>query len=163
MSVLRQVPHGLQVKETDMGVWDFIKDTGKELFGGGAAEAAEAPKTEAIEKEIKDLGLNADGLSVKVEGDKVVIAGNAVDAETKEKIVLAAGNVKGVAQVETTSDDDLAGAVFHTVEKGDTLSAVAKKTLGKASRYMEIFEANKPMLKDPDRIYPGQVLRIPRA
>jgi len=66
-----------------------------------------------------------------------------------------------VATVETDHDDDTRDAVFHTVVKGDTLSAIAKKTLGSANKYMAIFEANKPMLSHPDKIYPGQVLRIP--
>jgi nucleoid-associated protein YgaU len=48
------------------------------------------------------------------------------------------------------------------VKSGDTLSAIAKQFYGDAGRYSAIFEANKPMLKDPDEIYPGQVLRIPQ-
>ena len=80
----------------------------------------------------------------------------------KEKVILAVGNVEGVAEVETSHDDDTKGAIFHTVVRGDTLSAIAKKALGNANRYMEIFEANKPMLAHPDKIYPGQVLRIPQ-
>ena len=87
-----------------------------------------------------------------------MIKGDAVSKESREKVILGVGNVAGVSEVE---DDDADDAVFHTVEAGDNLSAVAKKTLGSANRYMEIFEANKPMLSDPDKIYPGQVLRIP--
>lgn len=143
-----------------MGLFNFVKNAGKSLFGG-KAEAAEAPTSESLQAELKDLGLNADGVEIKVEGDKVVVGGTAVDAATKEKIILAVGNVEGVAAVETTHDEDTAAAVFHTVAKGDTLSAIAKKTLGDANRYNEIFEANKPMLTHPDKIYPGQVLRIP--
>ena len=101
------------------------------------------------------------GVELKIYGDKVVVGGKAVDAETKEKIILAVGNVEGVGAVETTDDADTAEAVFHTVVKGDTLSAIAKKTLGNANLYNQIFEANKPMLTHPDKIYPGQVLRIP--
>ncbi len=143
-----------------MGVRSFVKGAGKKLFGGGAAEAAEVQQ-DALQKEIKDLGLDASGLDIKVEGDKVKVGGKAISPEMKEKVILAVGNVDGVAEVETTHDDDTAGAVFHTVVKGDTLSAIAKKTLGNANRYPEIFEANKPMLTHPDKIYPGQVLRIP--
>ena len=77
----------------------------------------------------------------------------------KEKIILAAGNIQGVATVEAESD--AAEPVFYTVKKGDTLSAIAQHTLGKASLYPSIFEANKPMLSHPDKIYPGQMLRIP--
>lgn len=105
--------------------------------------------------------MDASGVELKIDGDKVVVGGKAVDAETKEKIILAVGNVEGVGAVETTDDADTAEAVFHTVVKGDTLSAIAKKTLGNANLYNQIFEANKPMLTHPDKIYPGQVLRIP--
>ena len=143
-----------------MGLWNFVKDAGKSLFGS-KAEAAEAPKEDLLKAELKDLGLDASGVELKVEGDKVIVGGKAVDAETKEKIILAVGNVDGVAAVETEDDADTGDAVFHTVVKGDTLSAIAKKTLGNANRYPEIFEANKPMLTHPDKIYPGQVLRIP--
>jgi nucleoid-associated protein YgaU len=139
-----------------MGLWNFVKNA-----FGGKAEAAEAPKEEVLKAELKDLGLNTEGVELKVEGDKVVVSGKAVDAATKEKIILAVGNSNGVAAVETSEDADTAEAVFHTVAKGDTLSAIAKKTLGNANRYPEIFEANKPMLTHPDKIYPGQVLRIP--
>ena len=142
-----------------MGVWSFVKDAGKKLFGG-AAEAAEVPAEAALHKEIKDLGLDASGLDIKVEGDKVSVSGKAVSAEMKEKVILAVGNVEGVSTVHAEADG--AEPVFHTVVKGDTLSAIAKKTLGNANRYPEIFEANKPMLKHPDKIYPGQVLRIPQ-
>lgn len=143
-----------------MGVWNFMKGAGKKLFGS-SAEAAEPPKEEALKQEIKDLGLDAKGIDIAVVGDTVKVSGKAVSQEIKEKIILAVGNVEGVAEVH----DDVPGAepVFHTVKKGETLSAIAKATLGKASRYPEIFEANRPMLTHPDKIYPGQVLRIPQA
>lgn len=137
-----------------MGLWSFVKDSGKKLFGGGEEE----PQVEALQKEIADLGLDASGVEISVEGDTVRLEGAAASDELKEKIILAVGNVEGVATVEAEADT----AVFHTVEKGDTLSAIAKKTLGNANRYPEIFEANKPMLTHPDKIYPGQVLRIPQ-
>ena len=134
-----------------MGLFNFWKKSGKTI--------ADEPTAEALKKEVADLGLDAKGLDIAVEGEKVVIKGDAVSKETREKVILAVGNVAGVAEVE---DDDPEDAVFHTVEAGDNLSAIAKKTLGSANRYMEIFEANKPMLSDPDKIYPGQVLRIPQ-
>jgi nucleoid-associated protein YgaU len=143
-----------------MGVWDFVKGAGKSLFGG-SAEAAEVPPEQAIRKEMAEHGLDTSGLDIKVSGDTVSVTGTAASQEVKEKVILVAGNVEGVARVE----EDIAGEdpVLYTVKKGDTLSAIAKATLGKASRYQEIFEANKPMLKHPDKIYPGQVLRIPKA
>jgi nucleoid-associated protein YgaU len=141
-----------------MGLWSFVKDAGKSLFGS-KAEAATVPDAEALKQEVKDLGLNADAVEITVEGDKVVVKGDTLSAEDKEKVILAVGNVAGVAQVEAETTEE---PVFHTVAKGDTLSAIAKKTLGNANRYNEIFEANKPMLKHPDKIYPGQMLRIPK-
>lgn len=141
-----------------MGVWSFVKDAGKALFGG-KAEAATLPEPEALKAEIKDLGLDTTGLDIKVDGDKVTVEGKAVSPEMKEKVILAVGNVAGVASVE--AEDDGEEPKFHTVKKGENLSVIAKATLGDANRYMEIFEANKPMLQHPDKIYPGQMLRIP--
>jgi nucleoid-associated protein YgaU len=150
-----------------MGVWSFVKDAGSSLFGS-KAEAADVQTTtqvlaqvEALQKEIDKLGLDAKGVEVKVEGDTVKLAGSAATPEEQEKVILAVGNVAGVAKVEAEMP---AGAepVFYTVKKGDNLSAIAKATLGNANRYNEIFEANKPMLKHPDKIYPGQNLRIPQ-
>ncbi|MCP5086855.1 MAG: peptidoglycan-binding protein LysM [Rhodobacteraceae bacterium] len=138
-----------------MGLWSFVKDSGKSLFG--SAEAA--PAEEALVKEIEGLGLDATGLDISVDGDTVKVGGAAVSQEMKEKVILAVGNVEGVAAVEDSAGG--ADPIFHTVEKGDTLWAVSKKALGDGNRYNEIFEANKPMLSHPDKIYPGQVLRIP--
>ena len=142
-----------------MGFFDFVKDAGKSLFGSDDPEPNAA---EAIEKEVADLGLDGD-VKVEVAGDTVKIAGAAPTQEAREKLILAAGNVLGIAKVEEeiAVSDDAPEAVFHTVEKGDTLWAVSSKAYGDGSKYMAIFEANKPMLSDPDKIYPGQVLRIP--
>ena len=137
-----------------MGLFNFLKRAGKSLGLG----ADEAPTPEMLQKEVADLGLDAKGAEITVDGDKVTVSGGSLSAEEREKLILAVGNVEGVATVEAAEADT---AVFHAVEKGDTLSAIAKKTLGNANRYPEIFEANRPMLSHPDKIYPGQVLRIP--
>ncbi|MHC0054522.1 peptidoglycan-binding protein LysM [Actibacterium sp. D379-3] len=142
-----------------MGLWNFIKGSGKKLVG--AAEASEAPAEDVLKKEIEELGLDATGLDITVDGDTVKVSGEAASQEMKEKVILAVGNVEGVAAVEDEAGGD--EPVFHTVEKGDTLWAIASKTLGSGARYNEIFEANKPMLTHPDKIYPGQVLRIPQV
>ena len=148
-----------------MGLWNFAKTAGKALFGHSAS-AAEAPPADALHKEAKDLGLDTTGLNIAVNGDKVTVSGAAVSQEQKEKVILAVGNVAGVAQVEDTASaaDKPEGhePVFYTVVHGDTLSAIAQKTLGNANHYNVIFEANRPMLSSPDKIYPGQVLRIPQ-
>lgn len=150
-----------------MGLFDFVKAAGRMLGIGKTATAddkpAPTPTADDIRKEIESHGLKLDGMEVKVEGDKVIVSGAAADAETREKIIMAAGNISGVAQVQ---DDIRTPApapdpVFHTVVKGDTLWAIAKKHYGNGADYMRIFEANKPMLSHPDKIYVGQNLRIP--
>jgi nucleoid-associated protein YgaU len=146
------------MKEIIMGLWSFVKDAGSSLFGG-KAEAGTVADAEAVKADMEKMGLDTKGVDITVEGDKVKVEGKAVSPEMKEKIILAAGNIKGVASVEAESD--AADPVFYTVKKGDTLSAIAQHTLGKASAYHAIFEANKPMLSHPDKIYPGQMLRIP--
>lgn len=137
-----------------MGLWSFVKGAGKSLFGGDEAASADS-----LNKEVADLGIDTSGLDIQVEGEKVTVKGGEnLSAEEREKVILAVGNVEGVAEVEADLE---AEPTFHTVEKGDTLWAIAEKTLGNGARYKEIFEAKKPMLKDPDLIYPGQNLRIP--
>lgn len=162
-----------------MAIWDFVKDAGKSLFGS-EAEAQEAPaqpaqsdtdrKVAALKAELSALGLTGKDVHLKLRGDTVVISGKARDQETLEKLILAVGNIKGIARVELAEGagteapaPTAAAPVFHTVQKGETLSAIAQRYLGKASRYPEIFEANKPMLSHPDKIYPGQTLRIPQT
>lgn len=144
-----------------MGIWSFIKDAGKAIGIGGDDEA---PAPEDLKKEVESLGLDASGVEIETEGDKVKVSGKSLTQELREKIVLAVGNVAGVAEVEDNiePEEEAPVAVFHTVEKGDTLWAVSKKAYGNGAEYMKIFEANRPMLSDPDKIYPGQVLRIPQ-
>ena len=143
-----------------MGLFSFIKDVGESL---GLTES-ETPEAETLEQEIAKYGLEAEGLEIQVEGDTVKIAGAAASQEVREKIILAAGNVKGIGAVEeeiaVTSGE--AEPVFYTVQKGDTLWGISADQLGNGAKYEEIFEANKPMLSHPDKIYPGQVLRIPQ-
>lgn len=157
-----------------MGLFNFIKAAGRRLgIGGGDATQDEShpapppPPAEAIRAEIERMGLPAADVQVHVEGDRVRLSGTAPDPETREKLILAAGNVAGIGAVEEAiATAGPAGPatpepVFYTVQKGDTLSAIARKHYGDANKYMAIFEANRPMLTDPNRIYPGQVLRIP--
>lgn len=141
-----------------MGLWSFVKGAGKKVFGGGDEKEVTGA---ALQDELKELGLDAEGLDIQVDGDKVTVSGNAVSQEMKEKVILAVGNVEGVAAVEENISGGDGDGTFHTVEKGDTLWAISAKTLGNGARYEEIFEANKPMLTHPDKIYPGQMLRIP--
>ena len=164
-----------------MGLLSFIKDAGEKLFGKGEAHAAtEAAKADpspekiaqasqsagdAIVQYIRAMNLDADGLRVEFDAPsgKTSVWGMAPDQETREKIVLCCGNVAGVGEVEDNMDTAAPAdeSTYHTVVRGDTLSKIAKDAYGNANKYMVIFEANKPMLSHPDKIYPGQMLRIP--
>ena len=142
-----------------MGVIDFIRDVGEMLgIGGGSG-----PSAGDLKGSLEKLGLPTEGLDIGVNGDTVKVSGKTLSQELKEKIILALGNNKGIAKVDESIEAPAAeSASFYTVQKGDTLSAIAQKQLGSAGKYVAIFEANRPMLKDPDHIYPGQVLRIPK-
>lgn len=154
-----------------MGLFSFIKDAGEKLFGKSdetkAEEAAEAnaKAAGAIQDYITAQNLNVENVSVRFDGatGEVAVAGAANTQEDKEKVTLCCGNVAGVSAVNNsmTVTNPEPEAQYHDVVSGDTLSGIAKKYYGNANRYMVIFEANKPMLSDPDKIYPGQKLRIP--
>ena len=148
-----------------MGVFKFALNKGKEIIADRNRVAEKA-----IRKEVEDLGLDDDlcgDFKVIVEGKQVKLEGKVPDQETKEKLILAAGNVSGIGEVDDSmkvkSKAKVGESVMHTVKSGDTLSKIAKKYYGDAMRYPDIFDANTPMLKHPDKIYPGQVLRIPGA
>ncbi|MFO1218940.1 MAG: peptidoglycan-binding protein LysM [Burkholderiaceae bacterium] len=166
-----------------MSLISFIKEAGEKLFGKGEAKAAQdavaqeasAENLERLNRAAGDsiatyinaMGLQVDGLDVGFDGGSgtVTVAGVAADQTTKEKVVLCCGNVENVAAVNdmmtvaTPADE----SKYYTVVRGDTLSKIAKEFYGNANKYPVIFEANKPMLTHPDKIYPGQLLRIPPA
>lgn len=148
-----------------MGVFKFALNKGKEIIADRNKVAEKA-----IRKEVEDLGLDdalGKDFGVVVDGKQVKLEGKVPDMETKEKLILAAGNISGIAEVNDSmsvkSKAKVGESVFHTVKSGDSLSKIAKKYYGDAMRYPDIFDANTPMLKHPDKIYPGQVLRIPGA
>lgn len=158
-----------------MGLFSFIKDAGAKVFGIGKTTAQEATETAEKAAEVANekatkltnavetLGFEVLDLNIEVDGDNVTVWGQPNSQETREKVILVLGNTAGIATV----DDKMVVVVeepeaqFHTVVSGDYLSKIAKKYYGDAMKYPVIFEANKPMLTDPDKIYPGQVLRIP--
>lgn len=168
-----------------MSLLSFIRDAGEKLFkkpdatsssaapaAPGAAPAGEsvdvlnAKAGDAIEVYVSQQNLGIGDLDVKYDGatETATVSGTAPSQEAAEKAVLCCGNVAHVAKVENrlSVPQGADTAQFHDVAKGDTLSAIAKKYYGDAGKYQAIFEANRPMLKDPDRIYPGQKLRIPK-
>jgi len=158
-----------------MGIFDFVKDAGEKLFGKedpapqpqvrqvSPQELEAMKRRKLLEKVVADFGLEVEGLEIQLTGDTAVVRGKVDSQAEREKVILAVGNVRGIAHV----DDQLEAvhkepeAQMHTVVSGDTLSKIAKKYYGNANLYPKIFEANQPMLKHPDKIYPGQVLRIP--
>ncbi len=162
-----------------MGLIAFFKDAGEKLFGKkpevaaavaepGNAEKAAAASTaaaDAIKTYIAAQQLPTDGLDIRFDATRaeVTVSGLVASQDIREKIVLCCGNVAGVASVvdQLQSPEAAAPSEFHMVAKGDTLSAIAKRYYGNANAYMAIFEANRPMLSHPDKIYPGQNLRIP--
>ncbi|MFU8820937.1 MAG: peptidoglycan-binding protein LysM [Gammaproteobacteria bacterium] len=166
-----------------MGLFDFIAEAGDKLFGGDTLDENK------VREHIAGLGLKLKPFSVVAhQKDKMVsLIGWAETLQDKEKAILAAGNIKGVKKVDDRLKVGMPPATraetapvtvgnapepdsteqpssrFYTVQSGDTLSKIAREYYGSASKYPLIFEANKPMLTNPDRIYPGQVLRIPEA
>ena len=166
-----------------MGLFSFIKNAGAKVFGIGKStekEKAEAKATanakvaaeetaseekaaRKLEQTIVDLRLEVENLKITIDDDQATVEGKAYDQSTKEKVVLVVGNTHGIATVDDlmTVEHVEPEAKFYTVVKGDTLSKIAKEYYGNANKYPQIFEANKPMLKDANLIYPGQVLRIP--
>jgi nucleoid-associated protein YgaU len=128
-----------------------------------AEKRTEARKSVELEKYVRDLDVY--GLDIRFDDGVTYIDGQAANSETKEKVILAIGNCEGVSQVDesiTLASDDGNGSEMYVVKSGDTLWAVVSEAYGDGNRYPEIFEANKPMLTDPDLIFPVQVLRIPQ-
>jgi nucleoid-associated protein YgaU len=153
-----------------MGLFDFFKgddedDKSASEPAGGADKAATLQQN--IERTLAMLGEDAAGVSVSVAGDVATLTGRAPSQEAMEKAVLCAGNQAGIAsvdcqvEVDTPAQEAAPEPVFYTVKSGDTLGKIAAAQYGDASKYPVIFEANRPMLSDPDKIYPGQALRIP--
>ena len=152
-----------------MGLFSFIKNAGKKLGIGDD----DAPDVEAVKKELASHDLGTDKVDVAVVNDKVVLSGVVKDQSAFEKAVVAVGNTLGISQVEASELKLAEGAtsapapakspMFYTVKKGDNLWKIAEAQYGKGkgAKNTVIFEANKPMLTHPDKIYPGQVLRIP--
>jgi len=154
-----------------MGLFSFVKDAGKKLFGDdepettpqGTERPVEEVRAQSLIIEITKTGIPVDDLSISCEGSVAHVGGKVKTQEDKEKIVLACGNVLGIDRVDESLEVESPEpeATFYTVQRGDTLSKIAKEQYGAASKYPVIFQANRPMLEDPDKIYPGQVLRIP--
>jgi nucleoid-associated protein YgaU len=158
-----------------MGLVAFIKEAGAFLFGHSAgnpapASAASQLTVDVLQKQAAAVGVPVDNLAIELNDGTATVRGGVGNQADREKLILAIGNTPGVAQVDdllvvnapsAAQGGDQPAATLYTVKKGDTLSAIAKTYYKDASKYPRIFEANRPMLGDPNKIYPGQVLRIP--
>lgn len=147
-----------------MSVFDFVKSVGVKL---GLVDEEKAPDAEELKKALESHSLGTEKVDVKVEGDKVILSGEVKDQSIFEKAIVAVGNTLGVSKVEAAelkvAEAPAKDPVFYTAKKGDNLWKIAEAHYGKGKgdKHTLIFEANKPMLTHPDKIYPGQVLRIP--
>ncbi len=168
-----------------MGFFDFLSDAGTKVFG---KDDPEPEVTLPVIKHIENSGVDISGMKTKFAKGVVTLSGYVPNQEHKEKAVLAAGNIAGVSRVQDNlilgqkpadvveaekaeaeaekaeaekPGEEAWESKTYTVKSGDTLGKIAKEFYGNAMEYPKIFEANKPMLTNPDKIYPGQVLRIP--
>lgn len=162
-----------------MGIFNFIAEAGGKLGSKiydllnkdeDLAKPASIPpermnelRKQTIIRSITENELRVTNLGVSVNGDTATLTGSVPDQSTCEKAVLVAGNQNGIAKVDCqlSVETPAKQATFYTVKPGDSLSKIAKAHYGNPGKYQAIFEANRPMLSDPDKIYPGQVLRIP--
>lgn len=145
-----------------MGLFKFVKSVGEKLFGASEAQAAPADQ---LAKEVAKHGLDVQGLDIRVEGNRITVGGSTKSTEEAEKIILALGNTLGVSEIDSqlAVTKEAPAATMYEVKKGDTLWKIAETHYGKGkgASYNVIFDANRPMLSHPDKIYPGQILRIP--
>lgn len=162
-----------------MGLFDFVTKAGSKLGGKifdvthdevDITTPKEIPpeqlnklRAKSIIENIKESGVEVEDLNVVVDGEKVTLRGKVKTQESNEKLTLVAGNQHGIGSVDCQLEvvKPEPESTFYIVKPGDTLSKIAKRFYGSASKYPVIFEANKPMLTDPNKIYVGQNLRIP--
>jgi len=157
-----------------MGLFSFLKNAGSKVFGKKEEVKVNAPvgpseadlarfKEGQLKNAALSLAIPIENFALSLNDDTVIAYGEVENQDQKEKIVLALGNVEGICCVDDriTVKNPEPEAKFHEVKGGDTLSKIAKEFYGDPMKYNAIFEANKPMLSHPDKIYPGQVLRIP--
>jgi nucleoid-associated protein YgaU len=141
-----------------MGLFDFFKDMGEKIFG------SEDEAAEKIKENIEASNPGIQDLNVTYNDGVVELTGTADSAEAMEKAVLMAGNVKGVSEVKAdgvSAPPQPAPVEYYVIQKGDSLSVIAKRYYGNAKDYPRIFDANREVIKNPDLIYPGQKIRIP--
>lgn len=161
-----------------MGLFNFIKNAGSGLLKKKAATYATKSKSDEAMKErqegllegiIEGAGINVKNVDVEIENETVMIWGEAETEADRERAILILGNMDGVGSIDDrisvvgrpAETPPPATTQMYEVKPGDSLSKIAKAVYGDPMKYNVIFEANQPMLKDPNMIYPGQTLRIP--
>ena len=147
-----------------MSILDFAKDIGSNLFQTDSAAAEKINEMLSIKlTPIKDL-------SVAYDNGTVTLCGECMNQQHRDQAVLLAGNVKGVEKVvsdelsypKPAADEPAEEKIeFYEIKSGDTLSGIAKHFYGDFSLYTKIFDANRDVIGEPDRIDPGQKIRIP--
>lgn len=160
-----------------MGLFSFLKNAGAKVLTKKNAQTVQTEETKNLQEEIlkkqklillkgviDSLRIKVENLELDLNGETVTVYGQTQKQADKEKLILALGNVSGISEVDdrVSVTNPEPEAEFYTVKRGDSLSKIAKKFYGDPMKYKQIFEANKPMLKDPNLIYPGQTLRIPK-
>ena len=142
-----------------MGLLSFVKNAGEKLFNWGNDDEVAGQ----LSKITASMGLDATNVTAKFNDGTATLAGSMHKHDQKEKLVLLVGNTKGVEKVDDHIhvNEPQEASTFYTVVSGDSLSKISKSVYGDPMKYTTIFEANKPMLSHPDKIFPGQVLRIP--
>lgn len=146
-----------------MGLFDFARNIGKKLFG----KEDEAPA--AIKQHIEEDNPGVSNLQVQVKDGVATLTGQAQSAEALEKAVLMTGNALGIDKVQadqmSIADGSKVGGddEFYVIQKGDTLWKIAEKAYGDGSKYNRIVEVNREVIRDPNKIFPGQKIRIPKS
>lgn len=143
-----------------MGLFNFVKDAGEKLWDAVTGQHDKDDQAKKVQEHLSKTGIpDADKVNIQIADGKATVTGDGLSQEAKEKILVAVGNISGIASVDdqVKTATPATASQFYTVKSG----AISKQVYGNANLYNKIFEANKPMLKSPDKIYPGQVLRIP--
>ncbi|HGO5816208.1 TPA: peptidoglycan-binding protein LysM [Mannheimia haemolytica] len=146
-----------------MGLFDFVGDIGRKLFN------KEEDASKAVTEHLSQDNPGVENVNVTVENGVAKISGIASSAAAVEKAVLMAGNVAGITNVnidalQLAREEQLAGDdEFYVIQKGDTLWEIATKAYGNGAKYKDIVAANKEVIKDENKIFPGQKIRIPKG
>lgn len=146
-----------------MSLFDFAKDVGRRLFDTDD-EAADNIKQHL---ELKMTGIS--NLDVTFDDGVATICGDCVNEATRNNAILIAGDVKGVEKIVAdkltfpapAKEEEKEKFEVYEIVSGDTLGGIAKKYYGKASQYTRIHAANKELIPDPNKIFPGQKIKIP--